>query len=1072
MATYTVTTALDGSVNGQLTLRDAITDANASAGQDIIEFDADAFAGGGLIRLTQGEIQITESLEITGLTDGATGQPLIIITGDASDDDETLLEDNPATAYDDTKITDVAASDFPLLDDNSRIFNVTAGDLSITDLVLTGGRTTGLMQSGGAITSVGNLTLENSVVAGNSTTQNDSLGGGFYAGGTVDLTDSTVSGNSTAGDYAGGGGFYAGGTVDLTNSTVSGNSTAGEGAFGGGFYTFSHATLDNSTVSGNSTAGDNSDGGGFYVGATLKLTNSTVSGNSTIDDNSEGGGFYAGATVELTDSKVSGNSTAGSSSKGGGFYASWTVELTDSTVSGNSATGNSSSGGGFYTEGAVELTNSTVSSNSTTTSESYGGGFYAEGAATLENGTVAGNSTAGDWADGGGFYAGGAVELTNSTVSGNSARAGVGGGVVAGINQDINISDSIILGNSAGNGDAELRVANNGKIIANGLSIVGANGAAFDAGAGDGGDDVDDDAADGLINANPARVFAQTVETLADANKDGTPETGTGVLGGLLADNGGPVQTIALNAADTNPAIDAAGGGNIPANDARGGARIDFPGADNNNGANTADLGAFEAAPPPTITSATYDADAGILVVTGTGFVDTSGPANDVDVSKLTIFGGRDGSRTLTSSDVDIDSATQFTVTLNAADKTAIEALLDANGTESSDGTDYRLDAADDWLVATTAGDTEDKDNEVTVSNVNAAPVITSDGGGAEAAIEVAENTTTVTTVTATDAEDDTDNDADTNVAFAIAGGADRALFEIATGDVLQFLGAPDFETPGDDQNVGHGGDGEADNVYDVIVSATDSNGATDTQTFSITVTDVVENAGGGNNGGGNNGGGTPDPVGPNDPVQPNDPIMGTDQGDILRLDSVTGSVTVNGGAGEDTVVVEQPVGDVTIGLSPEGYTFTTPDGQAVTVNDVENIQFNDRTLVVDTSPEAKVVLFMYEVVLDRLMDLDGLTGWLAAAGTGSSFGEIANGFLNSPEFMASFGELSNEAFVTQLYSSAFNRNPDQTGFDTWLAGLNDGTLTRGEVAAAFAQSTEMANLFQSHLNDGVFVLA
>lgn len=186
----------------------------------------------------------------------------------------------------------------------------------------------------------------------------------------------------------------------------------------------------------------------------------------------------------------------------------------------------------------------------------------------------------------------------------------------------------------------------------------------------------------------------------------------------------------------------------------------------------------------------------------------------------------------------------------------------------------------------------------------------------------------------------------------------------------------------------------------------------------------------------------------------------------------MTGPVTVNGGAGEDTFVIEEPVGEVTIGLSPDGYTFTRPDGQVVTVNDVENVEFNDRTLMVDTSPEAKVVLFMYEVVLDRLMDLDGLTGWLAAAGTGSSFGEIANGFLNSPEFMASFGDLSNEAFVTQLYGSAFNRDPDQAGFDAWLAGLNDGKLSRGEVAAAFAQSTEMANLFQSHLDDGVFVLA
>lgn len=86
----------------------------------------------------------------------------------------------------------------------------------------------------------------------------------------------------------------------------------------------------------------------------------------------------------------------------------------------------------------------------------------------------------------------------------------------------------------------------------------------------------------------------------------------------------------------------------------------------------------------------------------------------------------------------------------------------------------------------------------------------------------------------------------------------------------------------------------------------------------------------------------------------------------------------------------------------------------------------------------------MYDVILDRLMDLDGLTGWLETAGNGNSFGEIVNGFLSSPEFANSFDELSDEAFVTPLYNSAFNRSPDQTGFDGRLADLDDGSLQRG----------------------------
>ncbi len=116
----------------------------------------------------------------------------------------------------------------------------------------------------------------------------------------------------------------------------------------------------------------------------------------------------------------------------------------------------------------------------------------------------------------------------------------------------------------------------------------------------------------------------------------------------------------------------------------------------------------------------------------------------------------------------------------------------------------------------------------VTVTDVaeNVAPVITSDGGGATASLSAAENQTAVTDVNATDG-----NAGDT-LTYSLSGGADQAKFAInsSTG-VLTFLSAPDFETPTD---VG------ANNVYDVTVQVSDG-ALTDTQTISVTVTDVAE---------------------------------------------------------------------------------------------------------------------------------------------------------------------------------------------------------------------------------------
>ena len=116
----------------------------------------------------------------------------------------------------------------------------------------------------------------------------------------------------------------------------------------------------------------------------------------------------------------------------------------------------------------------------------------------------------------------------------------------------------------------------------------------------------------------------------------------------------------------------------------------------------------------------------------------------------------------------------------------------------------------------------------LTVTNANDAPVITSDGGGANGTVSVAEGSRSATTVTAIDP------DAGANLTYSIVGGADAARFTIdpATGAV-GFVTPPDFENPLD-----AGGD----NNYDIVVQASDGTN-TDTQNLRITVTDVAENA-------------------------------------------------------------------------------------------------------------------------------------------------------------------------------------------------------------------------------------
>ncbi|MBO8087685.1 MAG: DUF4347 domain-containing protein, partial [Marichromatium sp.] len=128
----------------------------------------------------------------------------------------------------------------------------------------------------------------------------------------------------------------------------------------------------------------------------------------------------------------------------------------------------------------------------------------------------------------------------------------------------------------------------------------------------------------------------------------------------------------------------------------------------------------------PTISAAGYDADTGVLTVTGSNFVAASGAANDVDLSTLTITGGNAASHTLTTAtDVELDSATQFSVTLSGADRTAVDALLDQLGTSSSFGTTYNLAAADDWLTGADPG-ADISDTTGNAITVAVAPKLTS----------------------------------------------------------------------------------------------------------------------------------------------------------------------------------------------------------------------------------------------------------------------------------------------------------------------------------------------------------
>jgi Ca2+-binding RTX toxin-like protein len=329
----------------------------------------------------------------------------------------------------------------------------------------------------------------------------------------------------------------------------------------------------------------------------------------------------------------------------------------------------------------------------------------------------------------------------------------------------------------------------------------------------------------------------------------------------------------------------------------------------------------------------------------------------------------------------------------------------------------------------------------VTVTNVNEAPVITSNGGGVTAAASVAENSSVVTTVTATDP------DAGAIVTFSIAGGADATKFTIdPTTGVLSFVTAPDFEAPSD---------AGADNVYDVIVQVSDGS-LVDAQAIAVTVTDVAGVTLTGT-GAANTLTGTGE----------NDTLSGLGGADILNgLDGPdallggAGADTLNGGDGNDTLIGGVGNDILNGGTGNDTFTYTFGDGADTvdggpgtdTLSIIGTAGNNTLDVVFDgtaiTQFEGGTVANVESITTDLLGGTDTLTyaGTTAdvtvnlATGAASGFTSIAN--IENVTGGSGNDTLTGDANVNNLNGGAGNDTLDGGGgADTLVGGAGDDTF-------------------------------
>ncbi|MEL6111655.1 MAG: hypothetical protein AAFR20_02525, partial [Pseudomonadota bacterium] len=269
------------------------------------------------------------------------------------------------------------------------------------------------------------------------------------------------------------------------------------------------------------TGGVDATGGGALnvFSAAVTLDNVVVGGN----EGGTGGGIRNDrGDLTVLNSLVTFNASTSSGGGIGLLAGAASLSILNTNVSNNTA---GTDGGGILIGNMATISGANVSIFDNTAADDGGGLNVVGGSGTLVNATIAGNVAADD---GGGIARnlGGDLTLVNSTITGNASSDNVasGGGIAISGSGDVILTNSILLGNFNAVGEDEaVNFQSVVTIVEMGPNIIGSGDAS-------------------VLDVFGALIF----------------EPVSGVTSGLIADNGGPVQTVRLRDSATNPALDTA----------------------------------------------------------------------------------------------------------------------------------------------------------------------------------------------------------------------------------------------------------------------------------------------------------------------------------------------------------------------------------------------------------------------------------------------------------------------------------------------------------------------------------
>ena len=142
------------------------------------------------------------------------------------------------------------------------------------------------------------------------------------------------------------------------------------------------------------------------------------------------------------------------------------------------------------------------------------------------------------------------------------------------------------------------------------------------------------------------------------------------------------------------------------------------------------------------------------------------------------------------------------------------------------------------------------------------------------------------------------------------------------------------------------------------------------------------------------------------------------------------------------------------------------------TFDSIERLKFTDINLALDIKPteNAGSVYMLYKAAFNRAPDNGGMGYWIAQKDGGADIvTSIAQGFVNSPEFIAKYGaNPSNSSYVNNLYLNVLGRPGEAEGVAYWNAEMNAGRVSKAQALVYFATLPEGAGNVASLIANGI----